>query len=249
MFNGKKIIAIIPARGGSKRVPRKNLREIMGKSLLDRTIESAQLSRFIDRIVVSSEDAEIISAAKRAGADVPFVRPAELAQDTSPGVDPILHAVENLPGYDYLVLLQVTSPLRDATDIDNCIRFCLEQDAPVCVSVKEVSENPYWMFKMKDDNKLAPVMAEKAPSRSQDLPVITILNGAVYVAKTDWFLAHKTFLCAETIGFKMSREKSLDIDTEEDWQAYESYLKRKIIPARLSELTEPDSSERSTLRL
>jgi CMP-N,N'-diacetyllegionaminic acid synthase len=239
MFNGKKVIAIIPARGGSKRVPRKNLRQINGKSLLDRTIDTAKQSRFIDRIVVSSEDAEIITAAKKAGADVPFVRPAELAQDTSPGVDPILHAVENLPGYDYLVLLQVTTPLRTVSDIDDCIQFCLEQDAPVCVSVKEVSENPYWMFKIKDDNKLAPVMVEAAPSRSQDLPVITILNGALYVAKTDWFLENKTFLCAETIGFKMSREKSLDIDTEEDWKEYENYLKRNIIPARI---TEHDSS-------
>jgi CMP-N,N'-diacetyllegionaminic acid synthase len=235
MFNGKKIIAIIPARGGSKRVPRKNLRQINGKSLLDRAIETAKQSRYIDRIVVSSEDAEIISAAKKAGADVPFVRPAEFSQDTSPGVDPILHAVENLPGYDYLVLLQVTTPLRDVTDIDNCLQFCLEQDAPVCVSVKEVNENPYWMFKIKEDNKLQAVMASTAPSRSQDLPVITILNGAVYVAKTDWFLENKTFLCADTIGFKMSREKSLDIDTEEDWQAYENYLKRKIIPARIAE--------------
>jgi CMP-N,N'-diacetyllegionaminic acid synthase len=240
MFNGKKVIAIIPARGGSKRVPRKNLRQINGKSLLDRTIDTAKQSRFIDRIVVSSEDAEIITAAKKAGADVPFVRPAELAQDTSPGVDPILHAVENLPGYDYLVLLQVTTPLRTVSDIDDCIQFCFEQDAPVCVSVKEVSENPYWMFKIKDDNKLAPVMVEAAPSRSQDLPVITILNGALYVAKTDWFLENKTFLCAETIGFKMSREKSLDIDTEEDWKEYENYLKRNIIPARI---TEHDSSE------
>jgi N-acylneuraminate cytidylyltransferase len=235
MFNGKKIIAIIPARGGSKRVPRKNLRLIDGKSLLDRTIETAKQSRFIDRIVVSSEDSEIITAAKKAGADVPFVRPAEFAQDTSPGVDPIIHAIENLPGYDYLVLLQVTTPQREVDDIDNCIEFCLQQDAPVCVSVKEVSENPYWMFKIKDDNKLQSVMSEKAPSRSQDLPVITILNGAVYVAKTDWFLENKTFLCADTIGFKMSRDKSIDIDTEEDWKAYENYLKTKIIPARVTE--------------
>jgi CMP-N,N'-diacetyllegionaminic acid synthase len=232
MLNGKKIVAIIPARGGSKRVPRKNLRPILGKSLLKRTIEVAKQSRFIDRVVVTSEDAEIITAAKKAGADVPFVRPAELSEDTTPGTAPVLHAVENLPGYDYLILLQVTTPLRDVIDIDESLQFCVNQNASICVSVKEVSESPYWMFKINKNNQLVPILSEKAPSRSQDLPAVTILNGAIYIARTDWFLEHKTFLTPETIGFKMSREKSLDIDTEDDMQEYERYLTMQSVSVR-----------------
>jgi CMP-N,N'-diacetyllegionaminic acid synthase len=194
-----------------------------------RAIETALQSRFIDRVIVTSEDAEIIQMAKKAGADVPFIRPAALAQDTSSGIDPVIHALEHLPGYDYLVLLQVTTPLRDVNDIDNCLEFCLSKKANICVSVREVTENPYWMFKLNNANKLQPVMAEKAPDRSQDLPVVTILNGAIYVAGTQWFLENKSFLTPETIGFKMSIEKSLDIDTEDDWNEYENYLKNKRI--------------------
>jgi CMP-N,N'-diacetyllegionaminic acid synthase len=227
MLNDKKILAIIPVRGGSKRVPRKNLRLIHGKSLLDRTIETAKQSRYIDSIVVSSEDPEIIFAAKKAGANVPFVRPAELAQDTTPGTAPVIHAVENLPGFDYVLLLQVTTPLRDVKDIDDSLEFCFNQNAPACVSVREVTESPYWMFKITENNTLESVLGVKAPSRSQDLPVITILNGAIYIAQTQWFLEHKTFLTAETLGFKMSADKSLDIDTEADWQRYEKLITKK----------------------
>jgi CMP-N,N'-diacetyllegionaminic acid synthase len=233
MLNGKKILAVIPARGGSKRVPRKNLRPILGKSLLDRSIEVALQSRYIDRLIVSSEDAEIIEAAKKAGADVPFVRPAEFSQDTSSGMQPVIHAVESLPEYDYVLLLQVTTPLRDVHDIDNALEFCLNQNANFCVSVKEVSESPYWMFKINDENKLVSLLAEKIPSRSQDLPLVTILNGAVYIANTTSFLKSKTFLTEETLGYKMSREHSLDIDTEADMQSYEHYLKTKTQPREI----------------
>jgi CMP-N-acetylneuraminic acid synthetase len=228
MLNGKKILAVIPARGGSKRVPRKNLRLVLGKSLLDRSIEVALQSRYIDHVIVSSEDAEIIAAAKKAGADVPFVRPAEFSQDTSSGMQPVIHAVESLPGYDYVLLLQVTTPLRDVHDIDNALEFCLNQHANFCVSVKEVSESPYWMFKINEENKLVSLLSEKIPSRSQDLPLVTILNGAIYIADTTRFLEAKTFLTEETLGYKMSREHSLDIDTEDDMRAYEDYLKSKV---------------------
>ena len=124
MINDKRILAIIPARGGSKGIPRKNLQVVNDETLLARSIRIAKNSKLLDKVIVSSDDAEIITEAKRAGADIPFVRPAELATDEAPAWQAVVHALENLPGYDYIVLLQVTTPLREAVDIDGCIQFC-----------------------------------------------------------------------------------------------------------------------------
>lgn len=229
MLEGKRIIAIIPARGGSKVVPRKNLRLVYGKSLLARTIETAKLSKMIDRIIVSSDDQEIIAEAKRAGADVPFVRPAELAQDETPGHEPILHALTELPDYDYVIVLQVTSPLRKVDDIDDCLRFCFKQQAKACVSVCETEQSPYWTFSIKSNHQLKQVMADKIPHRRQDLPVTYALNGSMYVAEVPWFVANKSFLTSETIGYVMPKERSLDIDTEFDFLILETYLKNASV--------------------
>ncbi|MEH2097772.1 acylneuraminate cytidylyltransferase family protein, partial [Nostoc sp.] len=121
MIHGKKVLAIIPARGGSKAVPRKNIREIGGKPLIAWTIEEAKKSQYIDRLILSSEDDEIISIAQKWGCEIAFKRPVELAQDDTPGIAPVLHALNQLPIYDYVVLLQPTSPLRQVIDIDGCI--------------------------------------------------------------------------------------------------------------------------------
>lgn len=123
-----KILAIIPARGGSKGVPRKNIRDLAGKPLIAWTIEEAKKSKYITRLILSSEDEEIIEAAKKYGCEVPFVRPIELAQDNTPGIEPVLHAIEKCPGYDYVLLLQPTSPLRTVEDIDGCIEFLLNKN-------------------------------------------------------------------------------------------------------------------------
>ena len=111
-------LAVIPARGGSKGVPRKNVRDLNGKPLIAWTIEEAKKSQYISNIILSSEDSEIIKEAKKYGCEVPFIRPMKLAQDDTPGIDPVLHAINQCPGYDYVVLLQPTSPLSKAEDID-----------------------------------------------------------------------------------------------------------------------------------
>lgn len=126
MINNKKILAIIPARGGSKGLPRKNIRELAGKPLIAWTIEAGRKSKYIDRLIVSSEDFEIIEVAKKYGAEIPFVRPKHLAEDESLGLDPVFHALRELPGYDIVVLLQPTSPLRLTEDIDACIEQLID---------------------------------------------------------------------------------------------------------------------------
>jgi N-acylneuraminate cytidylyltransferase len=221
MIEDTKVLAIVPARGGSKGVPRKNIREAAGKPLIAWTIEEAKKSRYIDRLILSSEDEEIIAVARDWGCDVPFVRPAELAQDNTPGIAPVLHAISMLPEYEIVMLLQVTSPLRSVVDIDGCLEYLVANKASSCVSVTEAEQSPYWMYTLDHGGNMQPLIpAETAITRRQDLPVIYSLNGAVYVAKRDWLCLHGTYVAEGTLGFVMPRERSLDIDTELDMQIF-----------------------------
>ena len=146
MISGKSILAIIPARGGSKGIPRKNIKLLAGKPLIAWTIDEAKKSIYIDRLILSSEDEEIIRIAKEWGCEAPFIRPAELAEDNTPGIDVVIHAIDALKEkYDYLVLLQPTSPLRKVEDIDRCIETCIDRNVPACISVSETMNHPYWM--------------------------------------------------------------------------------------------------------
>lgn len=216
MINGNKVLAIIPARGGSKGIPRKNIREVGGKPLTAWTIEEANKSKYIDRLILSSEDEEIIKVAKAWNCEVPFVRPAQLARDDTPGIEPVLHSIEKLPAkYDYVVLLQPTSPLRKAEDIDGCIELCVKRNSPSCVSVTEPGKNPYWMYTIDEKGRIRPLIETVVPiTRRQDLPRVYALNGAVYVAKTEWLKNKRTFITTETIAYVMPDERSLDVDTE-----------------------------------
>lgn len=230
MINGKKVLAIIPARGGSKGVPRKNICLLAGKPLLAWTIDEAKKSKYIDRLILSSEDEEIIQEALKFGCEVPFVRPSELALDNTPGIEPVIHAIGMLEAYyDYIVLLQPTSPLRKAKDIDGCIQHCLMKGAPACVSVTEAQQSPYWMYRLDDDIKLKPFVQNcDKINRRQDLPKLYVLNGAVYVAESRFIKENKSFLTEETIGYIMSKENSVDIDNAMDFLIANSVLKEGI---------------------
>lgn len=225
MIDGKSVLAVIPARGGSKGVPRKNIRMVAGKPLIAWTIEEARKSSFIDRMILSSEDEEIITVARAWGCEVPFVRPPELARDDTPGIDPVLHAIKMIPGYDYVVVLQPTSPMRKAADIDGCIEQCVRQGSGACVSVTEADKSPYWMFVLDGVNRMRRLIAAEVNiSRRQDLPRVYVLNGAVYVAGCDWLLRTGTFLHEETTAFTMDRLNSIDIDSELDIKVCELLL-------------------------
>jgi N-acylneuraminate cytidylyltransferase len=212
----KTVLTIIPARGGSKGVPRKNIREVGGKPLIAWTIEEAKKSQYIDRLILSSDDAEIIEIALKWGCEVPFVRPSKLGCDDTPGIDPVIHAIKTLPEkYDLVVLLQATSPLRTVEDIDGCILRLIEYNSKACVSVVEPDKSPYWMYRFDEKNQLVPLL-EQGYVRRQDLPKIYALNGAVYVAECLWLENTKSFISPETIGYIMPPERSLDVDSEQD---------------------------------
>jgi CMP-N,N'-diacetyllegionaminic acid synthase len=228
MIQGKSVLAIIPARGGSKGVPRKNIKRVGGKPLIAWTIEEARKSVYIDRLIVSTEDEEIAEVARQYGCEVPFMRPIELAQDDTPGIDPALHAIRSLPPFDFVVLLQPTSPLRTVSDIDGAIEKCMANGASACVSVTLADKTPYWMYHLESDGRMNRVLAQSQTiTRRQDAPEVYVLNGAVYVGETKTLQQYRSFLTEETIAYVMPNERSLDIDTAMDFVVVEAVLAQR----------------------
>lgn len=225
MIEELSVLAIIPARGGSKGLPGKNIRPLAGKPLIVHTIEQAQRSRYIDRIVLSSDDPKIIEISREAGCDVPFVRPDELASDTATSMDVVFHCLKNVDNFDIVVLLQPTSPLRTAGHIDDCIESLLNEGVDTCISVAEVDKSPFWMFTTQEDGMLEPLF-EQTFSRRQDLPRTYEINGAVYVSPTKILARNGSFISAKTRGYVMTREQSIDIDTADDFSRAELLVAR-----------------------
>ncbi|MFI5447148.1 cytidylyltransferase domain-containing protein [Polaromonas sp. UC242_47] len=220
--------ALIPARGGSKGIPRKNIKLIAGKPLIVWTIEAALRSSLLSAVVVSTDDPEIADVARRAGAQVPFMRPSELALDQTPGLDPVLHALDQLPQYDSVLLLQPTSPLRTTEDIDACLRLAMQQHARSAVSVSEADTHPYWTYRLTKDQALSRFVDAEPIARRQDLPQAFALNGALYFADANWLRSSGTLVGPETLAYVMAKERSVDVDTPLDWKMAELLLKDSL---------------------
>ena len=229
MLEDKNILALIPARGGSKGVPRKNIRELAGKPLIAWTIEEAHKSKYIDYLIVSSEDQEIINVSKKWGADVPFVRPQELAKDRTPGIEVVLHAAKECPEYSHVLLLQPTSPLRTVEHIDSFIDQFQDDNLKCSVSVTTPDKHPMWMFSMDADKILQPFFQGPIPTNRQELPSAYAVNGALYMAHIPWLQEQKSFLTSETKGFYMYPEVSIDIDTEMDFLFCDFLLRNNFV--------------------
>jgi len=221
MYNNRKVLAIIPARGGSKRLPHKNILDLNGKPLIAWTIETAKKSKFIDKLIVSTDDDKIAEISKKYGAEVPFIRPENLSSDTTTSVDVILHTInfynEKKIQFDYVLLLQPTSPLRTNEDINNAFNL-LNDKTKAVVSVCETEHSPLWSNTLPADLSMKDfIKPEIRNMRSQDLPKYYRLNGAVYLADIEYFIYYKGFLGDETKALIMLQEKSIDIDSEVDF--------------------------------
>lgn len=215
-------LGLIPARGGSKGIPRKNVLPIAGRPLIAWTIAAARAASAIDRVVVTTDDAEIAAVAAEHGAEVPFLRPAELARDETPGIDPVLHALDMLPGVDTLVLLQPTSPLRTADDIDAAAALSAAHDGATVVGVTAAA-HAGWTFAM-DAGGVLDIGTAGIAARRQDMVPQFTLNGAIYVSAVDRLRAMHSFLTPGTVGYPMPLERSVDIDTTFDWRVAEMLL-------------------------
>jgi CMP-N,N'-diacetyllegionaminic acid synthase len=226
VIEGKTALGVIAARGGSKGLPRKNVLPAGGKPLIEWSVAAGLGSVLLDRLIVSTDDPEIAAAAQSAGCDAPFLRPPELTTDEARIEDALLHALDSLDEpYDYIVLLQATSPLRRAEDIDGCLRRCIETAAPACVAVAEAAKSPYWMFELTGEDRLSPLLDGAGMRRHrQELPAAYLPTGAVYVAETGWFRQKRTFYDPETVGYVMPTDRSLDIDSRHDLLVFEAII-------------------------
>ena len=229
MSNKEKFLAIIPARGGSKRLPRKNILELCGKPLIAWSIEAGQKSKYIDKVVVSSDDGEILDIAKKFEADV-LRRPNNLATDTSTTFDVIKHILDNIEGFDYIVLLQPTSPLRDENHIDMAIKLLQDKNADAVISVSETDHNPLWSNTLDDSLSMKNFLKDEVLNkRSQDLKKYYRLNGGIYICETNKLLAQKSFFLNENIyAYKMDKQSSIDVDDEADFKIAETFMMTKI---------------------
>jgi CMP-N-acetylneuraminic acid synthetase len=231
MLDRHRIVAIIPARGGSKGVPRKNVKPLAGKPLIAYTIEQALSSRYIDRVIVSTEDEEIAEISKHFGAEVPFLRPAELAGDRVGTVDVLLQAIKWLEerekdDFDILVLLHVTTPLRTVGDIDGCIEMLIDTRADNVFSVAEAHRNPYFnMVEVGQDGRVALAKQGNFVSR-QEAPEVYDLNASIYVWWKDVLKREKRVILDKSHIYVMPKERSIDIDDPLDFEIAEFLISR-----------------------
>lgn len=226
MYNNKKVLALITARGGSKGIPDKNIKLLGGKPLIAWTIDEAKKSKYIDRLILSSDCENIQGIAKQFSCEVPFSRPKELASDTSSSIDVILHALDNIyEEFDYLMLLQPTSPFRTVADIDKVVEESIDSNIELMVSVAKVKKHPSYLYKI-ENNKLIPYIETNKQLRRQDMPATYEHNGAIYFSTVDFIKKNKTYNSVEAVGFEMFGSGNLDIDTYEDLE-YAEYLINK----------------------
>ena len=247
MINNRTVLAFIPARGGSKGIPNKNITPLAGKPLIAYTIEAALQSRYIDGVIVSTDSEEIAAVAREHGADVPFLRPASLASDTAKSIDAVLHCIESLNNiYNIFILLQPTSPLRTAADIDEALDTFLAHGEEGLCSVNLIGDHPILTRTVDEEGYLHPIThavpslrgenlqwrfespegAEGVSStiRRQDMPTFYHVNGAIYINRTDEINRNTSFN-DNPVAYIMPRERSIDIDEPIDLAIAEAYLK------------------------
>lgn len=223
MIKGKKILGIIPARGGSKGIPGKNIKKLKGRPLIQWTYDAANSSKFIDKLILSSDNDDIIEESEKIGLEAPFKRPSYLSTDKASTKDVLIHAVNFFRGkkemYDYIVLLQPTSPFRKTEDIDLAIKLACDNQVDMVVSVKESHSNPYYnLFEECDDGYLNK-SKEGEYFRRQDCPVVYEYNGSLYVINVNSLISQNTINFTKKIKYLMKEEYlSIDLDTEFDWK-------------------------------
>jgi len=223
MYNDYRYLAVIPARGGSKGIHRKNLVNLNGRPLIAYSIESALNSKYIDSVVVSTDDEEIAKVSTSYGANV-IKRPAELAGDTSVIVEAILHALLNInQEYDFVILLQPTSPLRLSEHIDNAVELLDEKGFTSLVSISPVNDHPLLVREREMDGTLKKVISQRSSVRRQEMPLYFRINGAIYINRVSE-LNQNSNLNDNKVGYVMPKENSIDIDDTIDLIMAESII-------------------------
>lgn len=229
MINQKSVLALIPARGGSKGIKNKNIINLCGKPLIAYTVEAAKKSKYIDAVILTTDSEKIAEVAADFGAEVPFMRPAELAADKSKTIDAILHALKTLHDmgreYDVLVLLQPTQPLRTADDIDGALEKFIRTSCTSLVSISAVADHPILIRTINEQDGLVPMLNTSSTCRRQDMPDYYRVNGCIYINAIDE-ITEETSFSDNKRPYIMDLNHSLDIDELSDLAVAEYYLRR-----------------------
>lgn len=230
MYKGQRILAIIPARGGSKGIPNKNIINLCGKPLIAYSILAAKKSCYIDEIVVSTDSKKIQDVALKYGASVPFLRPAHLASDTAKTIDCIIYTIQELDKlgqlYDCIVLLQPTQPLRKNGAIDEAISMLIDSTEDSLVSVTTVSEHPILMRTITKEGTLKSLLPISSTVRRQDFPTIYKVNGSIYINRINNNFNSSTSLNDNLLPFFMEEQYSVDIDSLDDLHKAQVFLEQ-----------------------
>ena len=231
--SSRRVIAIVPALGGSKGLPGKNIRPLCGKPLIAWSIEQGLAAQSVDLVMVSTDSKQVAEVASDYGAYVPFLRPDYLATDTASSIDVVLHALDYLAGegsiFDTVVLLEPTSPLRDATDIDKTLERMAEQHATAVVSVcRAESSHPAFVFRQTSDGHLLPFM-KRPPTglRRQEIEPMYFLDGSIYASEVQTLRERRSFYHSDTIAYEVPKWKSFEIDDIEDFEIVEALASYK----------------------
>lgn len=226
-------LAVIPARGGSKRIPDKNIKDLFGKPIISYTIDAARRSNLFSHIVVSTDSERIASIARTYGAEVPFLRDASLADDHTPVSIATLDALEKMDptgnNFSYIAQLMPNCPMRNAQDIIDSYKQFLSTNTESQISVTHYGFlNPWWAMTRDNCNKLAPLFKNQLAQRSQDLPELYCPTGAVWWAKTSVLRCERTFHIADRTGWEIPWQRAIDIDTQDDWLMAESLMRMDL---------------------
>jgi len=226
-----RVLGLIPARGGSRGIPRKNVRLLGGKPLLQHTTEAALAARSLSRVVLSTEDEEIAAIGRDCGVDVPFMRPPDLAQDDTPTLPVVLHAMRWLEHagerYDAVCLLQATHPLRRPEHVDGCVELLERTGADAAVTVRRVPPeyNPHWVYVADEAGHLRLASGAREPiPRRQELPLAFHREGSVYVARRDVVMDRHSLYGDCLMGYDLGSEPGVNIDDWDDWELAERLL-------------------------
>jgi len=229
-----RVLGIITARGGSKGIPRKNIRLLGAKPLLKYTAEAALGAKRLARVILSTEDEEIAGVGRECGLDVPFLRPSALARDDTPTLPVLQHAVRALEkggeSYDAICLLQPTTPFRGSEDIDACVQLLAESGADCVVTVLPVptEHNPHWVYFRNRDGLLHLSTGEETPiPRRQMLPPAYHREGSVYVTRRDILMERNSLYGSRVAGHLIDGSKSVNLDTPGDWERAEALLPQR----------------------
>ena len=220
-------IALIPARSGSKGVPKKNIKLFNGKPLIYWSIKHALNNKNIERVIVSTDSEEIAEIAKSFSAEVPFLRPLHLAQDNTPGIETVKHLLTELSCVKDILLLQPTSPLRRRVDIDNIFDLRLKYQSESAISLTPCSVHPNLIHELKESNNIEPLIKNSIIENRQSMKTYYTVNGALYLSTRESIEKYNSLITPETIGYIMPEKFSIDIDTPLDWEIAEYFMRKE----------------------